>query len=361
MGIKVSNRRTWGLLRCMDDFLSHKNKKVHSKRGSGGVLLKVIKSMFSWVGQFVTREAKEASVEKEREQQKKRFLSRYPIAELLASGENSIKKLEEARDEFLQKAGSAGTAFVARNIDPVLTPLRQFIFSLKNAKPDEQSLIRESKEVLGTIELIALARDEKRLWKRIRENLERQTSQALVEDIAFIMAYPGELLKNAHVPETQQTRILKSVESEFRSIFFNLEKLLEKHPISDDLYSLFCWRTTIDNERQSLHDAAIKLIEEKLSPYRLKFSKHGENVLWLGQTVEMLSFAELNNAIQYVFELIKFSEEARSDELVLEFFSQCKERIQLIFDDSISENDRFRFLHTVQLIEEILGPSDKFT
>jgi hypothetical protein len=323
----------------MEDFRVRKGTPASDNRASKGSLLNAVRSCFTWIGALVTREAKEVPVEREQQElQKKRLLSRYPLSELLAGGEKSMKSLAQAKEAFLQRAGSAGEAFVARNVDPIFLPLQRFIVSLKAERPDERSLVKEA-----------------------REGLEKQTRQALLEDIAFVLSYPGELLENAHVSEAQQSKILRDLEKQLKTVLVKFEKLLDKSPVSEDLYDLFTWRVTLDNERQSLHDIAIKFIEEKLSPYRLKFSAAGETVMWMGQSVESLPFKDLHEAIQYTFELVKSSESARSDDALLEFFAECKQRVQTIFEEECVEDDRIRLLHTLQLIEDILGPNEKFT
>jgi hypothetical protein len=246
-------------------------------------------------------------------------------------------------------------------VDPVIHALNDFVLSLKEITEIGDAQSGGMRGALGTVELIALARDEHRPWKKIREGTEYQGRQALLEDVAFIMTYPAELLSHMGVVGQEQAMTLKKIEEALLPVLLKFEKLLAKHPISNDFYALYSWRSLLDAERQQLHDTALKCIEEHIAPYKLKFSIRDESFFWQGQPVDTLSFEEFNEAFQYIFELVKSTESFRSDERVIRFFNQSKEHLhsQLRSHGELTDEEQMRLLQTIRLIEELIGAEEE--
>lgn len=326
-----------------------------------GKLIEKVRSFFQWITTRVSPRPKITEATAEQEKQKAHLLSRYPLPELISGGQRSIVKLERARNAFLDRAGAAGEAFVSRHVDPVIRALQDFVLSLQENKETPLQPRTGMKGALGTVELIALARDEHRPWKKIRESTEYQARQALLEDITFVMAYPAELLAHMGIVGQEQAITLKQIEDALHPVLLKYEKLLAKHPHDEDFYTLYHWRTTLDIERQQLHDTALKGIEEYLAPFKLKFSIRDTSFFWLSQPLETITFDQLYEAFQYIFELVKTNEHMRLDERVLRFFSGCKEHLHTLvhLQEEPSKEEKMRLIQTVRLIEELIGIAEE--
>ena len=307
-----------------------------------GQLLEKIKSLYLWFFCFEKEECNK------QEEFRKHFLARFDPHKLISGGQKALLTLEAEKKSFLEKVGPAGSAFASRHFDPVIASIKSLVSSL------QKKLLLDSfpPSAVGSVELLALTNDEKRPLCKVRESARRSARQALMDDIAFLTLYPRELVN--HLGEKEQISILKKIEKELRPVMERMEKLLEKKPLSDDFETLFLWRAALDIERQMLHDAALKNIDSHVSFHKLKFSVVGENASWQGAKITSLNFAQLTEVFSYLFELVKSSENLRSDERVLSFFEKTKNHLQTLLGgvEKYPEEERMRILQTVQLIDD---------
>jgi hypothetical protein len=213
--------------------------------------------MFSWIAGKVAEEAREEESTSIVEISAKRLLSQYSVRDLVRRAESSIAQLELSKQLLLQEFGPRAQAFVDRYIDPIVEPIQIFV-QLGHEGKGLETIGR----AVTSVELLAMLRDQTRMYRKVRDSLEVKTRDVILEDIAFIMSYPSEAFEDALIPAPQKGQVLREIEEALQPILLELESLLSVRPPSHEFIHLFQWRLAIDVRRQHLHDAAMQAIDE---------------------------------------------------------------------------------------------------
>jgi len=181
---------------------------------------------------------------------KMRLPVQYSMAEIIQKVQWQLQDLLEAKERLSSEAGNRATSFIARYIDPVLSSVEQFLGESIKGKATVYKAV-------GGVELLSLIHNPVRLRQKICETIREQAYHVLQEDIAFLLSYPNELLKDEGK--------LKELEEQTYPLFTQLKALEKEVPLSTDFSELFRWRCCFDERRQALHDQIIQLVEESIS------------------------------------------------------------------------------------------------
>jgi hypothetical protein len=93
----------------------------------------------------------------------------------------------------------------------------------------------------------------------------------------------------------------------------------------------------------------------------LRFSIRDTTLFWLGQPLETVTYDQLYEAFQYIFEIVKLNESLRVDERVLRFFEGCKDHLHTFeyLQEEPSVEEQMRLIQTIRLIEELIGTEEE--
>jgi hypothetical protein len=202
--------------------------------------------------------------------------------------------------------------------------------------------------------------DESRLRRKIRDTLERQTRQVILEDIAFILSYPSEALEETMIPPTHFGMVLRQMEHELQPILLQLESLLSIPPPSFEFGQIFQWRMTLDARRQQLHDHALNLIDGYIQ--RARGSSEQSEIAslifdLLGETAWPLSLFDLDELTSKLHQQFLHSDELRKDTKSIAIFDFVRSHLKSIVElEENIEHDALinRINSSIRAIEELL-------
>jgi hypothetical protein len=325
-----------------------------------------VRSMFSWIAGRVTEEAREEESGSVVETAAKRLLSQYSSRDLVRRAESSIAQLELAKQVLLQEFGSRAQAFVDRYIDPVIEPVKSFVYESREGK-----VLESFKGAIGNVELLAILHDDTRLSRKIRETLEAKTKDVILEDIAFILSYPSEALEDAAIPASQRAGLLRDIEEALQPVLLDLESLLSVRSPSYEFIPLFQWRAGVDLQRQRLHDKAMQIIEEKVHKgapmWRSLADLPAQEMIVYLEGIESfsgkdrswpLSLFELEEISSHLREIVEGQVVSRQDEKLLQLFGQVRSYVEALLESEegdVHEDALFRIVDQVRAIEALLG------
>jgi hypothetical protein len=342
------------------------SRSIKSEAPGSWSLLEKVRSMFSWIADRVTEEAREEEAVSVSESSAKRVLSQYSSRDLLRRADSSIARIELSKQILLQQFGTRAQAFVERYVFPVVEPIKSFIQSIR-----EGLVAPDVKDAVGSLELLAMMHDENRLFRKIRDSLETKTRDAILGDIAFILSYPSEALEDAFIPAAQRGAILREIEEKQQPLLLELEDLLSVHPTTFELIPLFEWRLGIDQKRQRLHDASMQIIDEKIrkgvplwsslkdlpskeiSPFLEELDLEAEKDLtW------PLSVLELEEVSVHLRQIVEEDIASREDKKLLQIFEQMRSQVESLIESVEGEEHEealSRITDQIKAIEQLLG------
>jgi hypothetical protein len=232
---------------------------------------------------------------------------------------------------------------------------------LEQQKEPEEIL----RNVVATVEVLTILNDETRLSKKISENLVKQTQQVILEDIAFVMSYPTELVDEDRVPVHAKMMLLQDIGKDLHPVLEQLESLLATHPASHDFSHLFEWRTTLDVQRQRLHDKAMRVIEEKVRALRQTYFSMDDPILPLEGEVAMaspLTIPEIEESLISLLHVVRRKDTHHFSEKERRLFEAIKRQAQAFLDSEERyehEEALDRLFSSIQKLEELLGMSEE--
>jgi hypothetical protein len=329
-------------------------------------LLEKVRSMFSWIANRVTEEAREEVSTSVGETSAKRLLSQYSSQDLIRRAGSSIAQIKLSKQAFLQEFGTRAQAFVDRYIDPVVEPIKSFVHGGREEKVSETL-----KGAVGSVELLAMLHDETRLRRKIRDSLESRTRDIILEDISFILSYPSEALEDAAIPAAHRGFILREIEESLQPILLELESLLSVCPPSYEFIPLFQWRVGVDSKRQHLHDCAMQVIDEKIHKriplWRSLKELPAKEIFPFLEELELvtekdriwpLSIFELEEISSHLREIIEGEVASRQDKRLLMLFDHMKAHVEVLLESEGEEDHEkalMRIVDQVRAIELLLG------
>jgi len=216
--------------------------KEEKERGS---FFSKVQQVFFSIAEKVIRQTKKSEGKESiqgRVEQQKVPLSSEQQALLL----KEIALLEGIRRELIEKEGEEASCFITRYLDSCLARLRevQVLFS-ERKKTSEPFLV--SPDVLREI----LALQNGNVVKRIRKELLKKVRKAIYDDLAYIASYQESSVANeGYAP------------SEIETIVSILLDLLNSAPESEDVFSLYRWKRSLDMFRQGLVSLALMILEK---------------------------------------------------------------------------------------------------
>lgn len=330
-------------------------------------LLEKVRSLFSWIANRVTEEARVEESSVSGEASAKRLLSQYSFRDLMRKAKGAIAEVELAKQALLQQFGPRAQAFVDRYVTPVIEPVVSYVQMGRQG-----DLSETMRGAVGSVELLAMLHDELRLSRKIRESLEGKTREVILEDIAFILSYPTEAVEDARIPVARRRRILRRIEEALQPVLLDLEALLSVRPPSSELISLFQWRVGVDARRQRLHDGALQVIDEEIHrdaplwgslknlplPQISAFLEDFELFLQ-GEMAWPMSLLELEEMSAFMHQLVEKDASNRADARLLALFEQVRAYVDVLCESSEGEGHEEvlgRIVDHVRAIERLLGP-----
>lgn len=336
--------------------------EIQTKRS--GTLLSKVRSLFSWVAGLATQEAREGVGSSEHVSQGKRCLSVHLSGHLLQRAERAVQHLDRAKAELLVQMGQPAHAFIERYIEPILSPAREIIAAARTG-----GVADVSKWAVAGVEMLSLVQED-RLRRKIYEYSLEKTRDAILEDMAFIVSYPNELLGSSWIPLEERPDLFRRIETSLQPILHELEGLLTRHPRSLDLKILFQWKKDLDEERQRLHDLSLTTIDnviKETTPFwpttqgestEEEFSFMNEIDAFAREPSWPLSIFELEETSMRLRKVLEEGMADRSNERIVEFFERMKGRIDILIesdDGDIHEAGLLRLKEHIRVIERLLG------
>jgi hypothetical protein len=321
-------------------------------RKRSGTLLGKVRSLFSWIASWATQEAREEVGRVELVPQVKRLLSVHLSGHLLQRAERSVQHIEQAKEELLVHSGQPAWAFIERYVEPILTPAREILIAARTGGSADVS-----RWAIAGIEMVSLVQEEDRLRRKIYEFCLEKTRDAILEDMAFIVSYPHELVSSSWILTEEQPELINRIEAGLQPLLHEYETLLTRHPRSFDLNVLFRWKLELDEERQRLHDLSLATIDEQIQQMASLWSAiQGESASeappW------PLSVFELEETSTRLREVLEAGMADRTNERVVAFFERMRGHIQVLVESEegdVHEEALLRLKEHVRAIERLLG------
>lgn len=328
-------------------------------------LLEKVRSLFSWIANRVTEEAREEESMVESETSAKRLLSQYSSRDLMRRAKAVIAQVEASQQLLLQEFGPRAQAFIDRYVVPVLEPIQSFVHAGQEGKITETV-----RGAIGTVELLAMLHDKARLPRKIRDTLELKTRDVILEDIAFLLSYPSEAVEDARVPLRERGDLLRKIEGALQPILLDLEALLSLRPPSTEFIPLFRWRLEVDSKRQRLHDEALQIIDEEIhrnvplwgplktspTPEISSFLEHFE-LLAQGEIPLPFSLIDLEEISAHMRRILELESAYRTNEQWLTLFQHMRSYVESLHESAEGEEHEevlTRIIEHLRAIEQLL-------
>ena len=281
-----------------------------------------------------------------------RLSSVHLSGHLLQRAEQTVQHLERSKEDLLAKSGHPAYAFVDRYVEPILAPAREVVAAARSG-----TSVNISKWAVAGVEMVSLVQEESRLLWKIYEYCLEKTHDAVLEDMAFIISCPRELVSSSWVPSSEQPALIRRIEDGLQPLLQEFETLRARSPQSASLSDLFSWKYELDEERQRLHDLALEIIDTQIQqaaplPAELE-SLSNEVASWP-------SVFELERTSTRLRELIETNAIDRADERLVEFFERMRGHVQHLVEDEegdIHEAMLLQLKEHVRAIERLLGLS----
>ncbi len=247
-----------------------------------------------------------------------------------------LNQLDKEKKLLIADGSPLAEAFVLRHVESVLAPLRRFVDSTSKGLACR----------LTDVEVVSSLHKVDQVRNKIFENVQRQTSQVIAEDIAFVTSLPLEVLDEAHVAVQQREAVLQDMQQRIQPVVEELQSLVTKEESPSGLVGLYHWRTRIDQSRQQLQDTALSLIEESVRLWR----KSGD-LFYKEAFVDQLSYItkifgsisssdfewpkslfELEEASYFLTRLVENQKSLCCDDRVVNLVRELKEDIDVLFE-----------------------------
>jgi hypothetical protein len=283
----------------------------------------------------------------------------------LQRAERSVRHLDQAKEELLAHSGGPAHAFIDRYVEPILAPAREIVTIARSGGTADVS-----KWAVAGVEMVSLVQEESRLRRKIYEFCLEKSRDAVLEDIAFIVSYPNELVSSSWIPIEERPELLRRIESTLQPILQELEGLLTRHPRSFDLRVLFQWKQELDEERQRLHDLSLNTIDAEIQQTTpLWQTIQGEGNPEAEQFLEKievfaseppwpLSVFELEETSTRLRKVLEAGIADRTNDQVVEFFERMRGRIDVLVESDegdVHEAVLRRIKEDIRVIELLLG------
>lgn len=333
---------------------------------SSRTLMQKVRSLFSWIAGRATEEAREEQLFSEAERSAKRALSQYSSRDLIRKATSLLTQVEVAKQTLLQEMGPSSQAFIDRYISPIADQIEMFLQEFRELRPGEAL-----KGAVGSVELLAMLHDSTRVFRKIRDSLEVKTRDVILEDIAFILSYPSEVVEDAVIPVAQRAIVVREIEEALQPILMELEFLLGMRPEAIEPTPLFKWRTRIDQKRQQIHDRAMQVIDDKIHKRTFFWRSlkdlpaneivpflEGATMLSENEQLFPLSLFELEEVSSHLREIIEGDASTRQDKRLRQLINHLRSHVETILrSDAGEEHEEAlgRIIDQVREIELLLG------
>jgi hypothetical protein len=284
---------------------------------------------------------------------------------LVQRAREAVERMESSKHAFVRSGGAQAEAFADRYIEPVFERAKQLIERVEKGEP-----LHTPEGAARSLEILALANDPDRLYTKIFDSIVQKTTNAILEDMMFLMSYPSEAIEDSLVDSHDRAPLLRQIEQSLVPVLRELELLISHSPTSDDFHALFQWRQDLDMRRQQLHDAGMRIIddaihrrsplwrsaEREVLPFEDPFLEELE-IFTSGSATWPLSIFELEEVAERFREAVENELVAAQNERALEFFDRIKSHTEKLANSEESEGHEAalnRIIEDVHVIELLL-------